>query len=341
MNPIHVFSVLPSVNSIRLLCLQSGVDDEPISCSLVVIDDYVSAPEYYALSYCWGDANDTTELTCNGRSFPVTKNLYAALHRLRKKAQSQLVWADAICINQDDSLERNQQVSIMEQIYLHASRVSIWVGRGDESSVPALSLIRSIGYRCCQEIYGHDPSPASWLAKLRKATDRTQIVMKTNFAEFEEVSRTSWQPFWHFYQSDWFFRIWVIQEVRRCPNIWLLCGEEEIEWDFVALAANWICHSASRDCTIHWKRDHFPSYNGLRNAFFMWDQSLCTRREAPFPALLSLVRRFHSTDPRDKVFAVLQHPILQIRAYEQGESTAIRYPSGSSSNVSLLLLNRN
>jgi hypothetical protein len=99
MNPIHVFSVLPSVNSIRLLCLQSGVDDEPISCSLVVIDDYVSAPEYYALSYCWGDANDTTELTCNGRSFPVTKNLYAALHRLRKKAQSQLVWADAICIN--------------------------------------------------------------------------------------------------------------------------------------------------------------------------------------------------------------------------------------------------
>ena len=81
-----------------LLRLKSGVYDEPISCSLVVIEDYVSASEYIRLPIVGEMLNDITELVCNGKSFLVTKTLYAALHRLSEKAQSQLVWADAICM---------------------------------------------------------------------------------------------------------------------------------------------------------------------------------------------------------------------------------------------------
>ncbi|KAF2101207.1 HET-domain-containing protein, partial [Rhizodiscina lignyota] len=136
-----VYSTLPSVNSIRLLRLQSLVQDEPVSCSLIVVDQYASGPEYHALSYCWGDANDTVELICSGRPFQVTKTLYAALRRLREKVPSQLVWADAICINQEDVTERNQQLLIMKQIFLYASRIFVWIGPGDEHSVPALNLI--------------------------------------------------------------------------------------------------------------------------------------------------------------------------------------------------------
>jgi hypothetical protein len=336
MNSTYVYSPLPSVNSIRLLCLRPGVSDEPISGYLIIIGDYVSAPEYHSLSYCWGDVNDTTGLTCNGMLLTVTKSLYAGLHSLRKKVQSQLVWADAICINQDDILERNQQVSIMNQIYLRASRVYIWIGSGDEDSVSALNLARSIGYGCCKKVYEHDPSPASWLIKLREEPDRTEIVRKITFAELEESSCTSWQPFWRLYQSDWFFRIWVIQEVRGCPDIWLICRDKEIEWDFVALAAIWAYKWPDRAPTNHFRKSHFPSYYGFQNTLFMWTRPLCTRREAPFPALLSLTRQFRSTDPRDKVFAMLQHSILQIRVHPQALNTAIKHPSGSSSSVSLI-----
>jgi len=334
MDPTQLYSTLPSDKSIRLLRLQCGVHEQPISCSLIVTDDYISTPEYYALSYCWGDVTDTTELICNGRSIPVTKTLYAALHRLREKIASRLVWADAVCINQKNTEERNQQLSIMKQIYIHASSVFIWAGQGDEHSAPSLDLIRSISYGCCKELYGLDSSPASWPARLRKEADRTHIVMNINLAELEEVSRTIWQSFWHFYQSNWFFRVWVIQEVRESTHTWLLCGKE-IAWEFVALAASWVCRTLFRNTTRHWKKDHFPSYSGFCNSFFMWE-SFSTRREALFPALLNLVRRFRSTDPRDKVFALLQHPILQVRESEQRESIGTRHPSGLSSNVSLL-----
>lgn len=334
MSSTQLHSALPSVNSIRLLRLQPGDEDDPLSCDLIVVEDYASALEYNALSYCWGDTTGKIELLCNETPFAATKNLYSALQCLRKRAPSQLVWADAICINQNDSQERNQQLSIMKQIYLFASRVFIWIGHGNENTELALNLIRDIGHGCCKEIYGSDLSPASWLASLRKDTDRTQAVTSTNFAEIVEQSRIDWQLIWKFYESSWFFRVWVIQEVRQCMDILLLCGGKEIEWEFVVLAGNWVSHAFDRDPKIHWTKNYLPSLTGFQNVFFMWDQSLCIRREAPFLALLNLVRRFHSTDPRDKVFALLQHPILQIRAYDQDRSVAIKYPSESAKTVS-------
>ncbi|KAE8443131.1 hypothetical protein EG329_002300 [Mollisiaceae sp. DMI_Dod_QoI] len=324
MSSPKIYSSLPSITSIRLLRLDSGDVDDPLSCSLIVVEDYASAPEYHALSYCWGDAKDKVELLCNGMPFSATKNLRSALLCLRKKTVSELVWADAICINQKDGQERNQQLSVMKQIYLLASRVFIWIGHGDETTGPAMKLIRTIGHGCCKEIHGSDVSPILCLASLRSDPDRTQRVTSTNLTELVERTRIDWQLIWKFYQSAWFFRVWVIQEVRGCMEISLLCGEEEIEWELVVLAANWVSHAFDRDPKIHWTMNYLPSFTGFQNAFFMWDQS-CVRREAPFLALLNLVRRFHSTDPRDKVFALLQHPILQTRTHDQNHRTAIEY----------------
>lgn len=335
MSSTHLYSTLPSHESIRLLYLQSSVEENSVTCSLAVINSYKSAPKYHALSYCWGDANDTINLSCNGTSFPVTKSLHAALCRVREKGLPQPIWADAICINQKNILERNQQIAIMRQIYLRASRIFIWIGHGDEYSVPAMNVIRSIGHGCCLELYGPDPSPVSWLVKLHKETDRTQAVLRTNHVDLKDISYMDWVLIGHFYNFDWFFRVWVIQEVQGSQRIHLLCGKEEIEWDFVALAANWICHGDHRDRTIHWRKDCFPSLGGFHNAFFMWEQSLSTRREAPFLALLHFARNFRATDPRDKVFALLQHPIMQIQIHEQKRGISIKHPSDLSSTVGL------
>jgi len=35
---------------------------------------------------------------------------------------------DAVCINQENLLERNSQVQIMDQIYRNAETVHIWLG---------------------------------------------------------------------------------------------------------------------------------------------------------------------------------------------------------------------
>ena len=304
---------MPSERSIRLLRLDPGTDDEPISFSLKIVESYLSSSRYDALSYCWGDEKAVAEVVCNGEMLAVTKNLCAALHHLRQRGPSNLIWADAICINQNDNSERNQQVSIMNEIYRHASRIFVWIGPGNEDVAEVIAMTRNMAH------YIHsscDPgSPiTSWLSTLPANNDKKKVIREASLVKAMNFPHTKWQSFWHFYQADWFFRVWVIQEVRQQLDVWLLCGDSEIEWNFVGLATSWAWLQAGRDIETHWTKDHFISLAGFANANLMWDQTLSTRRQAPFLAILHLARGFRATDPRDKVFAMLHHCIKQLVA---------------------------
>ena len=72
--------------------------------------DLEDEPIYDALSYTWGDHEDLKKVTCNGINIAVSRNLIAALLRLRTEEKTQVVWADPICINQQNLAERGSQV---------------------------------------------------------------------------------------------------------------------------------------------------------------------------------------------------------------------------------------
>jgi Heterokaryon incompatibility protein (HET) len=58
---------------------------------------------YKALCYCWGNASDKIVINYNSsQGLAITKNLHAALLALRLPNHERLLWADAICMNQDD-----------------------------------------------------------------------------------------------------------------------------------------------------------------------------------------------------------------------------------------------
>jgi hypothetical protein len=63
---------------------------------------------YKALSYVWGSTEDKIPILVNGREFQITQNLHAALLQLRRASNLKTIWADAICINQDDKLEKSR-----------------------------------------------------------------------------------------------------------------------------------------------------------------------------------------------------------------------------------------
>jgi hypothetical protein len=44
------------------------------------------------------------------------------------------LWADALCINQSDTPEKNHQVPLMRHIYGHSSRVIMWLGDASADS---------------------------------------------------------------------------------------------------------------------------------------------------------------------------------------------------------------
>jgi hypothetical protein len=112
-------------NEIRILTLLSG-DTEMVQCTLEHAS-LINPPEFIALSYCWGDPSITTAVEINGVLVQVTTNLESALKHLRAKGYTRL-WVDAVCINQQDKSERNQQLLWMGSIYRRAHEVAAWTG---------------------------------------------------------------------------------------------------------------------------------------------------------------------------------------------------------------------
>lgn len=322
-----LYATLPTARSIRLLRLQSGPGEDQLACSLEVVEDFETGPAYHALSYCWGDANDLVGLLCNEHRIYITKNLYAALHRLRRREQDLPIWADAICIDQRKVAERNQQVSIMDRIYSNASTVYVWLGHGDTNTPRAITMVQ----RIVQRMHAAPGTPAdetdswlmdfidpnargeidSWVTRLAASGDSISIVLATAKLEATDFDVQDWKAFYKFYEAEWFSRVWVVQEVQQGKDAQLLCGDFELPWDWVGLAAAKVRADAVGDHVFDWTRFLFQSLEPFLNAETMWNRVFWTRRQSPFLSLLDMGRMFRATDPRDKVFAMLHHRIKQ------------------------------
>lgn len=109
---------------IRVMVLFAGEPLDELVCDIVVVN-LADRPAYEALSYTWadrtGDASLSSEVFCGGKAIAITKNCEAALRRLRLKGRNRRLWVDAICINQNDTSEKNHQVKLMSKIYTSAA----------------------------------------------------------------------------------------------------------------------------------------------------------------------------------------------------------------------------
>lgn len=123
-----IHSAVPFTNpesEIRLVTILPGEAEDDVKCVLEVVPS-VRAVKYSALSYRWGDPDVTESIYLQGEPFEVTTNLVAALRHFRHSGTKELMWIDAICINQEDDEERSAQVSFMGEIYRRASVVNVW-----------------------------------------------------------------------------------------------------------------------------------------------------------------------------------------------------------------------
>jgi hypothetical protein len=100
--------------------------------------------KYEAISYVWGDASDTTQIVCSVKLLVIPKSLETALKRFRHFKTSRILWADAICINQNDIQERNHQVDLMSRIYSDAECVLAWLEDEERLAWPAFAYIRKL-----------------------------------------------------------------------------------------------------------------------------------------------------------------------------------------------------
>ena len=98
--------------------------------------------DYICLSYTWGNCTgEKATVFLDGVTTAVNKHLEAALRDLRETFECRLgmkVWADALCINQSDVVDRNAHVLRVKDIFGGAFAVTVWTKEREDLQVVGL-----------------------------------------------------------------------------------------------------------------------------------------------------------------------------------------------------------
>jgi hypothetical protein len=264
----YTFTTLDRRTDIRLLTLNRGSGDDPIVCGLNNTSEE-DRPPYEALSYTWGSPDDVADIQLNGTVISIRENLWQALWHLRREGEDRIIWADAICIDQNNILERNHQVKLMKSIYTQASDVAVWLGlEGDESDT-AMDFLRDDSderfvVEMQEDTVGHPPLPNELVMPLRKLLHR-----------------------------DYWTRMWILQEFSLASQLTMYCGTKFASWtDLEYVRQFWEWEPALGDTyasDIFWYRSKMHGGFG-------------------YTPLITLLRKYHDrrcVDSRDSIFALI------------------------------------
>lgn len=214
-------SVDSSPRGFRLAIMQPSANFlAPITCNLVevTLDDH---PSYEALSYVWGDTNIVANLQIEGVCLKVTTNLELALRYLRLPDKPRTIWVDAICIDQSNIEERNQQVKLMKDIYSSCAVDLVWIGESDECTQSAIDNVKRMKSLSFQRLTD-------------RGTKKFGITGSDKFVSFSELGLNdmdSWGLFKLFKYPTLWERVWVMQEIACCPRAVLVIGNLTLPWE--------------------------------------------------------------------------------------------------------------
>jgi hypothetical protein len=342
----------------RVLELYAGELSDPLVGTLVAqrIDGDGDGEPYEAVSYVWGGL-PTKSMVVDGTPVAITASLETALKAFRPRPWPSLteghvpgnsrrsrrrLWADSVCINQDDMSERLSQVELMGRIFARASRVLAWLGHDEEGLTSfAMAVIRQ---------FLEDPEAALHEAR---------ILLHLNLDEEEEDykrSRTEVQAqaqrlaaIKAFFDIEYFHRTWIVQELGLAHRADMFCSNKR----HIAAASEDMVVVEEQECrddeddedespqhklelhSISWDRVRefveYMSFNGASlqthldlkcwvamHIRLVWEVDEDGKPQCDFLTSLHWVRILRVTDPRDRVFALLGHPL----AVMNGEAVA-------------------
>ena len=272
---------LPDSGYIRLVELWEPVPNSfTLEFRSVRLD---AAPEYYALSYAWG----TKFREVPSLGLRITDNLFSALSNLAEE-KPRLWWIDALCIDQQNVKEKNEQVKLMHEIYGKAEQVCIWLGEPDTAS---LDLLRNMATRI-EELF------------------HVNAVFERGFLEqhgLPNMKDPVWSSLMQFIDRPYFKRVWVVQELvlGRKTGTTVACGRFRFDWLLIQAPIHWM--RVTNLQTVLQSQASDP----LRLSATMDDvlslSLVLEDKERPFTLeyLLSISSELESTDPRDKIIALL------------------------------------
>ncbi|KAI5456204.1 HET domain-containing protein [Mariannaea sp. PMI_226] len=310
----QLYSPLPAGKWTRILVLEPGAIGDPIDCSLHVAA--FDTQTYDAISYVWGNTGDVRSIHCQGHEVDITANLFQALRQMRHPREPKRIWADALCINQPDLVEKSFHVNMMGDIYAHAQRVVVCLGddgQNGEFADIAFSVIKDYNRIAAKYLSENVLNSGEWW----KPDDGYGLVTATRLQNVVPV-----------FTHPWFERVWVLQEVGLAKNAVLAYGSSTIEFaeamDFVQAWAK----TGSSFPGVYIRSGHISDLFGyiwssyvkdVENSWFRSSRILRVLFQRPLKSakldfLDVLFRARHiqkATDHRDFVYAFLGHPLAR------------------------------
>lgn len=302
----------------RLLDLLPGSTEAPIKCRLWQTD-LRTVLRYECLSYTWGSSERSCRIALNDATFFVTRSLDGAMRTLRGLERVRRLWIDQLCIDQDNFTERAEQVQMMHCIYRGAMTTAVYLHVENKTDLEVDFDLSSVLLEA---------------ARSYKAVERRVMFRGKNPKNNAHVDGMAAKPnidaILEMISHSWFSRVWILQELIMSRKLVVYYRGRTMDW-YVLRACVWaIQGSAARNASeltaIQRMRQlasnsiifRMPSESEYRLTS-LWTLEQQTKKarllispyrykkvkQVKLVRLLCTARGFQSTDPRDRVFALL------------------------------------
>ncbi|RYN35004.1 hypothetical protein AA0114_g11792 [Alternaria tenuissima] len=196
-------------DEIRLLTVEHNAGILRLRMNLHKLQDGL---EYDAISYVWGAAEASINVSCNGIDLAVTPTVFEMLQNLDPSGQ---YWLDSICINQQDVEEKAVQVPLMHRIYSRAALVVIWMGMSTTQSAKFMAEFPSLLEK-----------ERKWISMVTRDI-QPWINAKDLLVNDENILH----GMLHILDNEWFERLWTFQECVLAKQPIILHGGLSINFD--------------------------------------------------------------------------------------------------------------
>jgi hypothetical protein len=140
---------------IRVLDLDAGVGESLLRGYLRHVSLVAPGkPQYETASYAWGERTLVETILIGDKTMSIPASAARALRCMRLAEQNRTLWIDCICIDQDDNLEKGQQVRLMADIYTGSSCTLAFISDdealGQRAFHSMTSLCNTLGKECLE-----------------------------------------------------------------------------------------------------------------------------------------------------------------------------------------------
>ncbi|KAI4220506.1 MAG: hypothetical protein LQ349_008072, partial [Xanthoria aureola] len=163
---------------------------------------------------------DRVDWLVHGRNRSLPANLVTALINLSDRDLSGYYWIDALCIDQLNHKERNEQVMIMDKIFRRATAVNVWLGK-------AYSDTQEIN-RIIEDLVNHQEQEEKWPTRPTWSTG-ADLMLPSDCETLVQI-----------FSRRWFHRLWTLQEFVLAKEVNLSCGNITIDLAKLLKAARFL-----------------------------------------------------------------------------------------------------